>query len=145
MNTEYESGEGLSILVGKKIAKIYLSKDDVYLKIECDDGHAYYFYCSPDCCSKSWIEHIHINIWFSENARAITEVKNTSMKAIMPTFQEFDKLYSSCCYVDNELVFGVEFRNSSNGYYGSMLDHVTFKDDEKSLAEIVWREITESC
>lgn len=109
--------DGLEPLIGKIIKQVFINNDKTQLKIECDDG-THYFQVDSDCCSIGWIEHINLQPYLSAK---VEKVENPSMDAIMASKQDSDKVYASLAFGKGNLLLGVEYRNSSNGYYGSSM------------------------
>ena len=85
------------------------------------DGKGVRYPVEADCCSSSWIEHITIPSGIE--GKTITGVKDARMKPHTPVAQdswEFIAVYHTAFATDaGEII--VEYRNSSNGYYGGWL------------------------
>lgn len=116
------------LLVGKTINSIEVSVSKDWVKFNCKEG-IFYAYCTADCCSETWIEHMSIPDRINEFL--VESVEEIELGEGIGTRQEYDKLYgvklkSSKRYED---IF-IEFRNSSNGYYGGSIN---FTDDPKKF------------
>lgn len=112
-------------IVGKIVKRLYIAGDD-HLMFEFEDGTSMYLVTDADCCSESWIEHMSgvSDIIGKEIVRVIDK----DLGEVTPTRQEADKLYSTeiefkhpqGTYQYGNTLF-IEYRNSSNGYYGGDL------------------------
>lgn len=108
-------------LVGRTINAIQIDDaEQHYLAFGTDSGRIIYV-AEGDCCSESWFYHI-LGV---DNLLGQTVLETESCYLGEPedgfSRQESDKLYSiklrtARGYAD------IEFRNSSNGYYGGYLD-----------------------
>ena len=109
-----------NILIGKKVDKLFINQDKTIIKVQCGDLFIDLI-TDADCCSETWIEHTSDLI--SLVGHSITGVEEVTLGEVMPTRQDYDQLYAfkithdGCYYGD----CGIEFRNSSNGYYGGTL------------------------
>lgn len=106
-------------LVGKTITKIELDNSDSFIRFHCSDGETLTYECYADCCSEGWIEHIS-NLE-SLLGQTVTEVRELDSISVFPTSQESDILYAVEIKTPRRVPFMLEFRNSSNGYYGSCI------------------------
>lgn len=108
-------------LIGRTINAIQIDDDEQhFLAFDTDNGRIIYM-AEGDCCSESWFYHV----LGADNLLGQTVLETESYYLGEPgdgfSRQEEDKLYSiklrtARGYAD------VEFRNSSNGYYGGWLD-----------------------
>lgn len=126
-------------IIGKVIRKLEINEDKTAVRFTFDDGVAY-LVVSGDCCSESWIEH------FSgvDNLlrHTIKEIVEKELGSVMPTRQESDALYSVEFKTDGYSFSGIEFRNSSNGYYGGMAElYSTYS--QRGEKERYWHELKE--
>lgn len=111
-------------MFGKPLAKVTLVDDGDEIRFEFRDGSVVAFGVDGDCCSKSWIEHL--------------EMPNDIVGAIILSAEESDTITSDHDEHDDEnggesiQVYNtrfvtdrgeivLEYRNSSNGYYGGNL------------------------
>lgn len=107
-------------LIGTTIYRIWLDVDEQhYLKFWTDKG-TFIFYAEGDCCSESWF----YAVMGTKNllGHTVKKVNEITMDDISDTLnrQECDTLYAVNFQTTGGWA-GVEFRNSSNGYYGGWL------------------------
>lgn len=108
-------------LIDETIRDVYINADHTSLVVETESNKFFLFETEADCCSDTWIEHVTLPAWQKE----IQEVKRVDLGEVMPTRQECDKLYG--LYIGQ---LAVEFRNSSNGYYGGW---ISLRDTRNNL------------
>jgi hypothetical protein len=113
----------------EKIVSAKLLSDETEFEILFEDG-LQKFYTHGDCCSYSWIEHLTIPPGI--NGATLMAVENilkeeTESKTDDEGFGDFSPK-NQCCFRFYETRFKtnmgdivLEFRNSSNGYYGGEL------------------------
>lgn len=117
-------------LIGKTITKIEIDKDNQhYICFTDSEGNAWCYHAEGDCCSESWFYHILgfsgtpvkvLNVAEVEMPNGYTYVVNHDGKSR----QEEDQIYGYKLTVEGnswQRHIDVEFRNSSNGYYGGWL------------------------
>lgn len=98
-------------MIGKKIADVELSKHKDHILFKFADGSKRAFGVEGDCCSSSWIEHLELT---SEIIGAtLLEVSDSGLGDSL-------KVYNTR-FITNRGEIVLEFRNSSNGYYGGYL------------------------
>lgn len=110
------------------IIDITVSQDKKYLYLHTNKGKHIY-YAEGDCCSNSWIEHIDDPKSFI-GSKIIETIEMNNGNAI--STEEIDccdviKSYQTCIKT-NKGDFHIEYRNSSNGFYGGYLVY-TGKED----------------
>jgi hypothetical protein len=90
-----------------KTVTLHTTKGDVTLE------------CGADCCSESWIEHLSI----PKLPATILSIEDKDFGRCDSdgTRQEYDQKYSTILKTDQG-DFEIEYRNSSNGYYGGWLE-----------------------
>lgn len=71
-----------------------------------------------DCCSQSWVESISANL-FAVTDATVREIREKRL-TFDGTRQEEDKV-DFVTLVTDKGYFDIEFRNSSNGYYGGWM------------------------
>lgn len=116
-------------LVGSTILTIKISTDHDYVRFLTSRGE-YFYQTYADCCSESWISGI-------TGIEALIGAEIYAIRKVF--FEENDgelKIYSykfttSGGYAD------LEFRNSSNGYYGGSLNRVSM------CPKTTWKYVTE--
>lgn len=106
-------------LMGKKLTSIYLAKDNLALKFKMGKEEII-ARTDGDCCSTSWIEHITLPA--GGFPCTVLEVKELDLIEQIDDDPEYDclKIYGLELVTDKGS-FIVDYRNSSNGYYGGNL------------------------
>jgi len=111
-------------LVGKRILSIEIDGDNQwYIKIATDKGDVY-IEAWGECCSESWFYHIlGVDALIGH---VVTDVKQVGMERPIEddkVRQDYDILY--CVNIKTDGGYAdLEFRNSSNGYYGGWISVV---------------------
>jgi hypothetical protein len=108
-------------MLNRKLAAVSLSADRQCITFVFEDGGTRSFGVEGDCCSSSWIEHLEI----PEN---VAGAKLLSVEDSAPLTQDHDdhdddgeiSVYNTAFRTDRGEVV-LEYRNSSNGYYGGYL------------------------
>lgn len=129
----------LEELMGRKILSVQLDAAKVYLKFITDQGDVLYG-CYADCCSESWINHINgMSELVGGTVEDVDEVDFHALLKIEPeaTRQEFDRVLFHRIKTEKGWCT-LEFRNSSNGYYGGWLEEVASvpKDEKVEMQNI---------
>ena len=122
----------LFILVGRIILGVELIKgDDEFLRFDTPEGPVY-FQVHGDCCSQSWVEHLTVPDDISGATVIGAEAKDLHDKTI-DSHPEHDCLqfYEESVRTNKGDII-IEFRNSSNGYYGGDLLLVEPIDQKKN-------------
>lgn len=106
-------------LIGKTIKEIRISEDKTMLAFRDSDDVDHYYYTVGDCCSRSWVEHIE-GVDYLIGAEVLS-----SEDMDMPEPKEIEE-YEVIKFYGVKLktskgIFQLEYRNSSNGYYGGYL------------------------
>jgi len=127
-------------LEGRELLSVDVSNDKTLLTIHFKEGKPARFQAVGDCCSFSWIEHLEA----PEDLAGRTLVGVDDARIEQGYDQEDDEdgynsgdyiqVYNTRFYLDNGETITIEYRNSSNGYYGGELERVN--DD----GERVWNE-----
>lgn len=115
-------------MIGKKLKDVEVYDDKRRIRFVYTDGTEKRFYAEGDCCSSSWIEHLEApdNI----HGATITHVMEFSEGEITDDSLTMDPLTRSnheCLKAYQTVVsttkgdISIEYRNSSNGYYGGSL------------------------
>ena len=107
--TKYEE------FIGNEIEEIFIDECNNHLKFKLGNGKLAFYYCDAGCCSESWIHHISGTQ--SLRGRNIIKVEETEEKRIDGTRQDEDQAFSIKLFTSAG-VCDLEFRNSSNGFYG---------------------------
>lgn len=135
----------LEQLVGKTLEKVYINASKDALIFKCKEGLSHVVVYN-DCCSEGWIEHV-TNLGTATGK--IESIEGIELGEVMPTKQDVDLLYGVIFKFENgcgrtfrsnnfEADSFIEFRNSSNGYYGS---HLELKECEEICSD--FKELTE--
>jgi len=105
-------------LAEKHLASVEVSEDKERLTFHLDDGRSITYHAEGDCCSQSWIEHLTVppDIAGAE----ITGYAETDMGEFVEDYDTIRVYQTSFQTAKGEII--VEYRNSSNGYYGGWLD-----------------------
>ena len=105
------------ILVGRTILSAKVSDDNSSIVLETDQGEVIGD-CYGDCCSQTWIEHLETPAQFPMKVAAVNEVYIEE--------REIDyahvKSYHTDIIAPNGERLRIEYRNSSNGYYGGSIE-----------------------
>lgn len=113
--------ETMKALLGRKLKSVKVENDREQLVLCFQDGKNYYFNAVGDCCSSTWIEHLE----------ELCEVDG----AVLLGVHDSDRVpYGECNEAEYECLqvyhttfttdrgeIILEYRNSSNGYYGGSL------------------------
>lgn len=122
-------------LIGKKIVAAYLSSDKTYLGFEIEGGERLLYFTDGDCCSYSWIEYVN-NSEYLAGSRVV-DVQDIDVPGIGDrSDDECIQCYGVKVVLEGRPAFELEYRNSSNGYYGGSIERAKFCDD-------VWRKLLE--
>ena len=128
-------------LEGKIIKQIFIDKDEQhYILFKTDAGNIVY-HADADCCSESWFYHIlGFDNLINHKVVSVEEIDTGDAPEDGRCRQEYDDLY--CIKIKTEKGHAdIEFRNSSNGYYGGWLElHST---DGKLPEGVKFKKITD--
>jgi hypothetical protein len=104
-------------ILNRKIVEIHKSSDGEKFDIEFEDG-IQHFMVEGECCSRSWIEHME----FPSDIKGATLLSVHHSPITVTELAEYDilKVYETCFRTDKGDII-LEYRNSSNGYYGGEL------------------------
>lgn len=108
-------------MLNRKIAAVTLSADREQIVFQFQDGFSRAFGVEGDCCSSSWIEHLEM----PGDIVGATLLDVDDSAPITQDHPEHDdggeiSVYNTAFKTDKgEIV--LEYRNSSNGYYGGYL------------------------
>jgi hypothetical protein len=114
-----EATMDFSRLTGLQVEKVWINDEKTKLKLKTSRCW-YVLATEEDCCSESWIEHVDgLRGLFDNPINGTEEVR---IGEVIATRQDFDQLYSFTILLDGyPNKFQIEFRNSSNGYYGGWM------------------------
>jgi hypothetical protein len=103
------------------------AKDTVTFTFQ--DGGTVRYQVEGDCCSHSWIEHLEVPN--EVNYRTLVSVEDVPMESedVERDGWEVIQSYRTVFRLDNGEAVTLEYRNSSNGYYGGYLVRLDSKGD----------------
>ena len=107
-------------LVGREITGVYVSDDKLLLKLEFKTGNDAMYSAEGDCCSSSWIESV--SFLSLGKVRAVEFIDADQVDHDQDEVIEVYGVKILFSHEPGELL--IEFRNSSNGYYGGWLEMV---------------------
>lgn len=108
----------LSELVGKKITGLKVSDDKETIVFVTPDQEIWYV-ANGECCSSSWIEHI--NGYLNLMGQVVERCEESEGPAYTSD-GDLIQIYRDILKLSDKSTFEIEYRNSSNGYYGGSLD-----------------------
>lgn len=133
-------------LVGKIINQIFLAEDQKAIKFVFDDRSQITAYCEGDCCSETWIEDlINPKAAIGSTVLAVRDLDLSDGQPTRTKYSEQVMQYYGCAIDTAKGTCTIEYRNSSNGYYGGSLswkaeDHYDGVFDQNKSAE-KWRSV----
>jgi hypothetical protein len=114
-----------NILVGKDILSVWLARDNQAIKFVCSGGAEIFARTDGDCCSQSWIEGIDDP---SVLRGTVISAEDVDMPELDYDHEEHECLrFYGFRIRTTRGVCTIDYRNSSNGYYGGSLE---WPDDE---------------
>ena len=104
-------------LVGTTVRAVFMDKDTQHYILFRTNLGDFVFVASGDCCSESWFSAVNGLSALIDNK--VTQAVEVDMGDVDDgrSRQEYDTLYR-ITLVTNRGACDIEFRNSSNGYYG---------------------------
>ncbi len=118
-HTAFESYDGLKPLAGETIKEVLLSGDGEYMAFVTEDD-TFVFHMDGDCCSRSWVEHtsgLHELIGKEVLRIGSVDMSEFDKRASEDEWDDFIRHYKEFLKT-RAGQFDIEYRNSSNGYYG---------------------------
>ncbi len=133
--------DAINKMLNRKISSVILAPNKATITFAFQDGHAQSFAVEGDCCSHSWIEHLETPndligaelTGFDENSMDATSDENENPmiessyedhegKIIKTSSNEYEclQVYTTIFHTNKGDIV-LEYRNSSNGYYGGSL------------------------
>lgn len=108
-----------NILIGKTISSIKIADDKEAILFVTQDGEVI-ARCDADCCSNTWIEHVELPA-LGLPAKVIA-VDNLDLPGSDDNHPDYDCLQVYGCKITTDKgQIVIDYRNSSNGYYGGDL------------------------
>ena len=111
-------------LVGKVVTAVYLANDGGAIRFDIDGGEPIVARADGDCCSNSWIEEVQgLGQLLGSPVVCVEDIGD------MPTkegnrygYSEEEMTYYGCKITTENGYALIDYRNSSNGYYGGSLE-----------------------
>jgi len=128
----FYAGDGFRRMAGRPLAAVELSPDKSMVTFRFQDGGSQSFTVEGDCCSSSWIEHIEV-----PDRIAGAEITNVTEDMEEPgevEGHECLKVYQTR-FITSRGEIVLEYRNSSNGYYGGYLVDAAHEDPTTTAPE----------
>jgi hypothetical protein len=113
------------ILEGKTILDIKIANDKQAIKFITDQGEIV-AKCDADCCSHTWIESVELPCAFPA---LVNSIENLHLRDDEEIDGETIRFYG-CKISTNKGDIIIDYRNSSNGYYGGSLSWPDEPDEE---------------
>lgn len=110
-------------ILGKTIDSVYLSSDKENFIIRFSDGFEAKFATMADCCSRSWIEEFEVYITELKGSLLVDVKDSDTVKHEYHPEHDCLQVYRTIFSTDRGDIV-LEYRNSSNGYYGGWLMRV---------------------
>ena len=114
------------MFIGKKIKSFFLEDDGRSITFFFDDGSLKKLYAYDDCCSYTWIESLdNEDAWKDATVINCEDIEMPNLGNIPGgRFKEIDDCvqYYGMKITTNKGVCVIDYRNSSNGYYGGSLE-----------------------
>lgn len=108
------------ILIGKRVVKVSINGDHDTLLFELAVGPAINAKFRSECCSTTWVESIDAPDALIGTVRS---VENLDLPGFMKEIGDMQYLqYYGCKITTDNGTCVIDYRNSSNGYYGGDLD-----------------------
>ncbi|HWX31234.1 MAG TPA: hypothetical protein VNZ53_27820 [Steroidobacteraceae bacterium] len=107
-------------LVGKTIVAVFLTEDGGEIRFDLSDGTSVVARADGDCCSHSWIEAVEMPALGLPATVISSEPLDLDKPDVTNDDYECLRFYGHKIVTDRgEIV--IDYRNSSNGYYGGNL------------------------
>jgi hypothetical protein len=106
-------------LIGFVVKELYITTDKTAILLVGSDRENIEVRTVGDCCSDTWIEHCSVpRVPFK-----IVSMREIEIDTDLPgTRQDVDRVYATEFHTENHEDLSIEYRNSSNGYYGGDLE-----------------------
>jgi hypothetical protein len=106
-------------LVGKKILAVYLAEDGEAIRFDVEGGDPVVARVDADCCSHTWIEYIETP---EHLLGTVQKVENIDLDKTEENTADGEYIQFYGCKITTERGSSLlDYRNSSNGYYGGSL------------------------
>jgi hypothetical protein len=108
-------------LVGKIVEAVYLAKDKGAIRFDVRGGDPIIARADGDCCSHTWIEEVQGPEQLIE--ATVVSIEDVPMRDPVKNHKDYDSLQFYGCKITSDKGFClIDYRNSSNGYYGGSLE-----------------------
>lgn len=105
-------------LIGKRVTAVYIADDKEALKFDIEGGEPIVARVDADCCSQTWVETVETP---EHLLGTVTAVENIDMPDLGSP-SDYDVIAYYGCKIHTEKGSClIDYRNSSNGYYGGAL------------------------
>jgi hypothetical protein len=121
----------VDILTNETVIGLRLGRTDggrEFLSFLLANGREWTYELYGDCCSESWVYTIqNVRGLLDNKIQAVVPIPEVELADDGRGRQDRDILYRYT-FVTSKGYTDLEFRNSSNGYYGGSLDHIHWRD-----------------
>lgn len=121
-------------IIGKQIRNVSLNNEKDIITFTFLDGNNQQYGVAGDCCSHSWIEHLEIpndikgaTILSVDDSNSVDETENDALNPVIQHNKDWSSrehesllVYNTKFHTDKGDIV-LEYRNSSNGYYGGYI------------------------
>lgn len=131
----------LEKLLGRTVLQVLANPEKDTFRFVTDLGN-FDYYCYGDCCSESWVNHISdIDALIGQKVLNIEEIDMYGLLGAEPepTRQDVDDVLFHRIQTTKGVCV-IEFRNSSNGYYGGSFEE---EEEHDQIDDTVLAPITE--
>jgi hypothetical protein len=105
-------------LIGKRITAVYIADDKEALKFDVEGGEPIVARVDANCCSQTWVETVETP---EHLLGTVTAVENIDMPDLGSP-SDYDVIAYYGCKIHTEKGSClIDYRNSSNGFYGGLL------------------------
>lgn len=114
----------LQKIIGMTIDSVHMSPENDTIAFKDTDKTVVSFVCDGDCCSESWINHVSgIEALKGHKVQGVicAQMPSTSRGDTNHSNRQCEDRVISYKILTSQGVCALEFRNSSNGYYGGRL------------------------
>lgn len=109
-------------LIGKVIIEVELADDKGALRFHIDDGEPVIVRAAGDCCSHTWIESLDTpQLLIGGTVTAVEDLDMPTPPNVKEDGYGDVTQYYGCKIRTNKGDCVIDFRNTSNGYYGGSL------------------------
>ena len=148
-------------LIGKVIRAVFLASDGAAIRFDLEGGESLIVRADGDCCSHSWIEEVQNVEQLIGTAVVSVEDVDLPEPTKTPTKSEYggevenryghyeeEMQYYGCKITTQKGYALIDYRNSSNGYYGGNLAwpgeyfYGGVHGQNGSIDEVEWKEVT---